>query len=223
MQQKKIQETTQISPKDALPIDASSKSIILTAADRRAQFQSNKSTTGNNDRKLVRAMSAPIRPIIDDSSAKALQGKRRILRRKKNLGRDRFGGDADGGTSLQTQLFFEGDEDDDILLSTASVKAKSSVLTKGGANSTLMNCNQQQNRSRTVLSGCDVVTLVSLLSSGGSDSEREDCSTPTKNGDAIVATIGATNVGKAPMLSKTGKSGKYSCICFKATGLQRYY
>lgn len=165
---------------------------MLTAAERRAQFQSNKTATVTNERKLVRAMSAPIRTISDDNSAKALQNKRRIMRRKKNCGRDRTAADDE----LRAQLFFEGDEDDEI-----SVKGKST---------TVKNCNGigigQQNRSRTILTGCDVVTLVSLLSSGGSDSEREDASTATKNGDVIVATAGSSG-GKAPMLSKTGKSG----------------
>lgn len=189
---------------------------MLAAADRRAQFQLNKTITVNNERKLVRAMSAPIRPIVDDNNlSKIQQGKRRVLRRKKNYGRDRFGADADcaaAAAALQTHLFFEGDEDDDIVLSAASVKGKSLGATKCGVTGPL-NCNnqlqqQQQNRSRTVLNGCDVVTLVSLLSSGGSDSEREDVSTSTKNGETIVAAIGGTG-GKAPMLGKSGKSGKY--------------
>lgn len=121
------------------------------------------------------------------------------MRRKKNCARDRIAAD----NLLQAQLFFEGDEDDEI-----GAKGKSTDVTK---------CNgiglNQPNRSRTMLTGCDVVTLVSLLSSGGSDSEREDASTAIKNGDAIVATVGCSG-GKAPMLSKTGKSGAHTQIIF---------
>lgn len=49
--------------------------------------------------------------------------------------------------------------------------------------------------------GCDIVTLVSLLSSGGSDSEKEETPSLTKT-DIVIPK------GRAPMLRKTGKSGK---------------
>lgn len=56
-----------------------------------------------------------------------------------------------------------------------------------------------QSRPQSAL-GCDIVTLVSLLSSGGSDSEKEETPPLTKT-DIVVPK-------RAPMLRKTGKSGK---------------
>lgn len=76
-----------------------------------------------------------------------------------------------------------------------------------------------QQRSRSVLGGpCDIETLVSLLSSGGSDSEKED-TVPTDGVDSSnpSSTINYNNINfnsvlksRAPMLKKAGKSGEFT-------------
>lgn len=70
-------------------------------------------------------------------------------------------------------------------------------------------------RSRSVLGGaCDIETLVSLLSSGGSDSEKEDTVptngvNPTGNNSSTNFNIDISSAlkSRAPMLKKSGKSG----------------
>lgn len=54
-----------------------------------------------------------------------------------------------------------------------------------------------QARARSAVSGCDIVTLVSLLSPGGSDSEKDD---------SIKGDVSSTERG-GPSLRKIGKSG----------------
>lgn len=54
-----------------------------------------------------------------------------------------------------------------------------------------------QTRARSAISSCDIVTLVSLLSPGGSDSEKEEHSI---KGDLSCSE-------RAPSLRKIGKSG----------------
>lgn len=70
-------------------------------------------------------------------------------------------------------------------------------------------------RARSVLGGpCDIETLVSLLSSGGSDSEKEDSApSPPTDTDSFAYNqnnnlIGLTLHKRPPMLKKAGKSGK---------------
>lgn len=59
--------------------------------------------------------------------------------------------------------------------------------------------NGQMPRARSAIASHDIVTLVSLLSSGGSDSDHEDESSETSSN--------AKQPLYAPMLSKVGKSG----------------
>lgn len=66
-----------------------------------------------------------------------------------------------------------------------------------------------QTRARSAVSGSDIVTLVSLLSPGGSDSEREEHS--------IKGDVACTDRG-GPSLRKIGKSGGYA----KGTHRDRY-
>lgn len=59
---------------------------------------------------------------------------------------------------------------------------------------------------------CDIETLVSLLSSGGSDSEKEDSapSPPTDTDSFAYNNLNNNLIGskRPPMLKKAGKSGK---------------
>lgn len=153
-----------------------------TAAERRAQFQSTKSNTTDRKAPLIRAMSAPTRSI--DESGKVVNSKKRVLRRKK-IGREKE-------ETLENTFFEADEEDEDNDGSIKSGKGKSSNK-KGGT------------KGRTALGGCDVVTLVSLLSSGGSDSEREDAAPSIK-------IEGGSASGKPPMLGKTGKSGIHQSV-----------
>ncbi|XP_023179684.2 uncharacterized protein LOC111605412 isoform X2 [Drosophila hydei] len=64
-------------------------------------------------------------------------------------------------------------------------------------------------RARSVIAP-DVITLVSLLSSEGSDSEREENSaTPTGGEKLTTATAQRSPLRRAPLLRKTGKSDSY--------------
>lgn len=57
-----------------------------------------------------------------------------------------------------------------------------------------------QPRARSAIHGCEIVTLVSLLSPGASDSEKEDYSNSTNDNHSNEKSI--------PSLRKVGKSGK---------------
>lgn len=65
-------------------------------------------------------------------------------------------------------------------------------------------------RNRATTFTCDqIVTLVSLLDSGGSDSEREGSGEGNNNNQKKDE---STTVDKAPTLRKAGKSGELSCL-----------
>ncbi|XP_053687016.1 uncharacterized protein LOC128736556 [Sabethes cyaneus] len=175
-------------------------------AQRRAQFHaSRQQSEAHTDRRppLVRAMSAPNRPI--EENPKFLQNKKKPRKKKPLRERDEIN---------------ECDEDDfddaeAVKLNTAN--NKNSMLGP---------------RSRSVIGGtaCDIETLVSLLSSGGSDSEKED-STPNdadccNGGGAPVHPniIGSALKSRAPMLKKTGKSVSFQESELKqSAGLNRDY
>ncbi|KMY92993.1 uncharacterized protein LOC6733994 isoform X1 [Drosophila simulans] len=130
---------------------------------------------------LVRAMSAPVRG-LDESSKGVIAASKRSqqkLRRRKIFTRT---------PSSSVPLDVIGDHSTSSVAGNASKKAL--------------------NRARSVVAP-DVITLVSLLSSEGSDSEREDNSSvavsspPT--GGSEKQTSGASQ-RRAPLLRKTGKS-----------------
>lgn len=166
---------------------------------------------------LVRAMSAPIRPL--DDSSKILQGRKK-LRRKKVTARERddfldnhrqsspplteFSEDRNNNGDI----LYEDDEDDTFLnVSSDENKMKMRPTKKG------------MPRARSAL-GCDIVTLVSLLSSGGSDSEKEETNNKTdtiNNNNAAQITNIIANKIRAPMLRKTGKSGEFGIKEFLLT------
>ncbi|XP_050093492.1 uncharacterized protein DDB_G0271670 [Anopheles aquasalis] len=198
-------------------------------AQRRAQFQANRQNSEAHDRRhppLVRAMSAPIRPADPDTS-KFLQSKKKPRRRKVLREKDEYNICEEDEYS---------DEGGNILCSSGS--SSSCNGTGGGALSTngagtvkgsaSIGNGGLPLRSRSVLGGaCDIETLVSLLSSGGSDSEKEQeqqnstQNTVPPNGPASGHGAGsgvaspasfrqpftsAHLKGRAPMLKKTGKS-----------------
>ncbi|XP_017069522.1 uncharacterized protein LOC108106789 isoform X2 [Drosophila eugracilis] len=140
---------------------------------------------------LVRAMSAPVRG-LDESSKGVIAASKRSqqkLRRRKIFTRTPSSSVA-GGVSVPL----------DVIGDTTS----SGSAAGNGTKKTL-------NRARSVVAP-DVITLVSLLSSEGSDSEREDNSsvavTSPPAGGPEKQQPGATQ-RRAPLLRKTGKSDSY--------------
>ncbi|XP_041771387.1 uncharacterized protein LOC121593245 isoform X1 [Anopheles merus] len=195
-------------------------------AQRRAQFQANRQNSEAHDRRhppLVRAMSAPIRPADTDAS-KFLQGKKKPRRRKVLREKDEYN-------------ICEEDEFSD------EGGAGTAQPTTGPNGRQVPGCILPM-RSRSVLGGpCDIETLVSLLSSGGSDSEKEQDAaqpspgqqsptvphgTPAANFRAQFASAHLQAKGpRAPMLKKAGKSVSFQESDLKpvvaTAGLNRDY
>lgn len=124
---------------------------------------------------IVRAMSAPIRPL--DGSLKFMQSKRRVRRKRIEKEKIEF--------QLSAEIPADVEHDLEEKLQLSKSRAKKIVQTKS---------------KNSTLGGSEIVTLVSLLSSGGSDSEREEISL----NKAEITSIG---IGRTPMLRKAGKSG----------------
>uniref|UniRef100_A0A182S9C3 Uncharacterized protein n=1 Tax=Anopheles maculatus TaxID=74869 RepID=A0A182S9C3_9DIPT len=204
-------------------------------AQRRAQFQANRQNSEAHDRRhppLVRAMSAPIRPADTDAS-KLAQGKKKPRRRKVLREKDEYN-------------ICEEDEFSDDGCNKLSGAGTGGTQTMGSNGRQVPACILPM-RSRSVLSGpCDIETLVSLLSSGGSDSEKEQDSTqasaagtgqqqPTTDSVTLQANafhrgqpFSSAHLakGRAPMLKKAGKSVSFQESDLKpvaTAGLNRDY
>ncbi|KAH8263960.1 hypothetical protein KR038_010398 [Drosophila bunnanda] len=142
---------------------------------------------------LVRAMSAPVRG-LDESSKGVIAASKRSqqkLRRRKIFTRTPSTTVVTAGAALD--VLGGGD----------------SSSSGGGTTASGSSSKKALNRARSVVAP-DVITLVSLLSSEGSDSEREDnCSTVVASppaGGAEKQQPGAGGQRRAPLLRKTGKS-----------------
>ncbi|KAH8254772.1 hypothetical protein KR032_012076 [Drosophila birchii] len=144
---------------------------------------------------LVRAMSAPVRG-LDESSKGVIAASKRSqqkLRRRKIFTRT----PSTGGGAID-------------VLGGGDSSSSGGGLGGGGSTGTSSNSSKKAlNRARSVVAP-DVITLVSLLSSEGSDSEREDnCSTVVTSppaGGLEKQQPGAGAQRRAPLLRKTGKS-----------------
>lgn len=146
---------------------------------------------------LVRAMSAPVRGLDETSKGVIAASKRsqQKLRRRKIF--TRTASSSVGGASVPVL---------DVIGGGDSTGGPGSGSGSGGNAS-----KKALNRARSVVAP-DVITLVSLLSSEGSDSEREDnCSTVVASPPAIGTDKQpqGPNQRRAPLLRKTGKSGKF--------------
>lgn len=156
---------------------------------------------------LIRAMSAPIRPAsatnrttVNTNNNKRGQvqqpprNRKRILPTKEDLSnlRQTF-------TSVQIKDF---DEDHEEEAGFGNNRERQLPARKSSANSS----KSSKNRSATTFSCDQIVTLVSLLDSGGSDSEREGDVDGSKTKNAEQQ--GGNSTEKAPILRKAGKSGK---------------
>lgn len=194
------------------------------AQQRRAQYHASSTCSRQNSESvavvekrppLVRAMSAPIRPIDDNS--KFLQSSKRKQARKKKVLRDR-----DEINECDEDAYEDDPVKNNSSNSNATANNNQKVITGG-------------QRSRSVLGGpCDIETLVSLLSSGGSDSEKEDSApSPTTDSDSYSTNNNNNNnlIGSAlkttarpPMLKKAGKSVSFQESELKqSAGLNRDY
>lgn len=138
-------------------------------------------------------MSAPLRPL--DENSKSILQKRRPLRRRKVTARNVVAPSAGDFDDFQDEVFNTDCATLEELLDGSTEK-----VNKGNKKSTLVPPPPATTRSRSVLGTCDVETLVSMLSSGGSDSEREDAklAEPKSN----------ESDGRTPSIRKLGKSGK---------------
>uniref|UniRef100_A0A182NHV0 Uncharacterized protein n=1 Tax=Anopheles dirus TaxID=7168 RepID=A0A182NHV0_9DIPT len=202
------------------------------AQQRRAQFQANRQNSEAHDRRhppLVRALSAPIRP-ADSEASKFLQGKKKPRRRKVLRERDEY------------NICEEDEYSDDGGSRMAVPGAPGSQPTGAAAGRPMPAACILPLRSRSVLGGpCDIETLVSLLSSGGSDSEKEQDTTQASPGQQSPTATGVASSaatfraqfssahlakGRAPMLKKTGKSVSFQESDLKpaaTAGLNRDY
>ncbi|XP_058066319.1 mucin-19 [Anopheles bellator] len=218
----------------AAPVSGAISGRNSSLAQRRAQFQANRQNSEAHDRRhppLVRAMSAPIRPADPDTS-KFLQSKKKSRRKKALREKDEY------------NICEEDEYSDDGGGGGGGVLGLPNGA--GGAKSSLVATFPL--RSRSVLGGaCDIETLVSLLSSGGSDSEKEqesaagtaaqqnsDCPLPTgpvpssyRQPAAFSSTVGHLKGPRAPMLKKAGKSVSFQESDLKpvpaTAGLNRDY
>ncbi|XP_049290670.1 uncharacterized protein LOC125767803 [Anopheles funestus] len=212
---------------------SSSSGRTSSLAQRRAQFQANRQNSEAHDRRhppLVRAMSAPIRP-ADTEATKLLQGKKKPRRRKVLREKDEYN-------------ICEEDEFSDDGCSKVGPPGMGGLQHGSGSNGRQVPACILPMRSRSVLGGpCDIETLVSLLSSGGSDSEKEQDATQTSPGNTGQQSPTATAAppvtyhrtqfssahlakGRAPMLKKAGKSVSFQESDLKpvaTAGLNRDY
>ncbi|XP_016979451.1 uncharacterized protein LOC108044818 isoform X1 [Drosophila rhopaloa] len=140
---------------------------------------------------LVRAMSAPVRG-LDESSKGVIAASKRSqqkLRRRKIFTR------TPSSSVVSVPLDVIGD---------TSSSSSSSAAAVGNGNAS----KKSLNRARSVVAP-DVITLVSLLSSEGSDSEREDNSSTAVSSPPIGGPDkppSGVAQRRAPLLRKTGKS-----------------
>ncbi|XP_054739346.1 uncharacterized protein LOC129245289 [Anastrepha obliqua] len=127
---------------------------------------------------LVRAMSAPVRSrSIDENSKGVFAFQKRKLRRRKLISRN-------PSVCEKSEAPVGGADKNDILFDLNAISGK----------------KQPISRARSTLA-VDVITLVSLVSSEGSDSEKEDSAPETNRGNSERS----RSTGM-PSLRKTGKS-----------------
>ncbi|XP_067633333.1 uncharacterized protein [Eurosta solidaginis] len=134
---------------------------------------------------LVRAMSAPVRSrSLDENSKGIFTVQKRKLRRRKLITHNASGCGKNDLDTLGEGVGAGRVVKNDILFDLNTISGKKTSLS----------------RTRSTLA-VDVITLVSLVSSEGSDSEKEDSAPETVRGNAA-----RSRSSGAPSLRKTGKS-----------------
>lgn len=136
-------------------------------------------------------MSAPIKPIANESVLHQQPLNRRRLRRKKSIQHE----------NEQFEIQIEQRRPQIFLSSATSSIVVSNQSSRPVTNRARSAKSVKTNpvRARSAYGGCDIVTLVSLLSPSGSDSEKEEPTSPREQSEGQSA--------RAQSLRKTGKSG----------------
>ncbi|XP_055310603.1 uncharacterized protein LOC129573715 [Sitodiplosis mosellana] len=175
----------------------------LTVETRRSQFRQKSVSLNETRPRLIRAMSAPIRPnpppeaqdkvIATNANGQMQSGSKRRLRRKKiaPIEIDSFSLKIAQSQPYASKLVSQRTFDEqrpstakaiNIHPLKSSAKPPKPIL---------------QPRNKSAMHGCEIVTLVSLLSPGASDSEKEDYSNGGND---------SPNEKSTPSLRKVGKS-----------------
>lgn len=175
----------------------------LTVETRRSQFRQQSASLNEARPRLMRAMSAPIRQnpppetqdkVIKSSIGQTQNGTKKRLRRKKiapieiDSFRLKFAQSQPFTNKLVSQRSF------DERPSTAKIMSSRPFKSSAKPPKPMV-----QPRAKSAMHGCEIVTLVSLLSPGASDSEKEDYSNGTND---------SPSEKNIPSLRKVGKSGK---------------
>lgn len=173
----------------------------MTAETRRNQFRQKSASINEARPRLMRAMSAPIRqnPPLDahEKPTNAINSNqcvtKRRLRRKKiaPIEMDPFNIKITNHQTYPEKIIGQRQFDDRP--STAKSLSSRAFRAAKPPKSTV------QPRAKSAVNGCEIVTLVSLLSPSASDSEKEDLVNGNSDG---------TNDKCFPSLRKVGKSGK---------------
>lgn len=178
----------------------------LSAETRRSQFRQ-KSVSLNEARpRLMRAMSAPIRPFPlseaqEKFSSNVQNAAKKRLRRKKiaPIEIEPFSLKMPPQHHSYTNKLIAQKSFDERPSTAKSLSSRFGRASKPPKPTI-------QPRPKSAVNGCEIVTLVSLLSPGASDSEKEDYS----NGG-----IDSPNDKTIPSLRKIGKSGKITSLKIK--------
>lgn len=171
-----------------------------SAEVRRIQFRQKSASLSDVRPRLTRAMSAPIRPNLSPAESSngqtANQNLKKRLRRKKiaPAEMDTFNLKLAHHHQYQNKIMIEKSYDDRPTTTTTTAKAFTSRFSKTIKPTKV----PAQPRARSAVNGNEIVTLVSLLSPGASDSEKEDHSNATSD---------SSHEKHAPSLRKVGKSG----------------
>lgn len=146
--------------------------------------------------RLMRAMSAPIRPHPppepqDKCTVSHNQNQKRRLRRKKvaPIETDPFSVRIAQHQQYLDKMCYNRPFDENLLTAKLSSRAQKSAKPPKSS---------VQPRVKSAVNGCEIVTLVSLLSPGASDSEKEDF---------VNSNSDTPNEKIIPPLRKVGKSG----------------
>ncbi|XP_031621001.1 uncharacterized protein LOC116339320 [Contarinia nasturtii] len=179
----------------------------LTVETRRSQFRQRNLSLSEPRPRLMRAMSAPIRPILPpdahekviSSSNQSQGGTKKRLRRKKIAPIEmspfslKVAQHTQQYTSNASKLVSQRSSFDERPSTAKSMNSYRSLKSvKPPKTSTSI-----QPRAKSAMNGCEIITLVSLLSPGASDSEKEDYSISANDssGEKVI-----------PSLRKIGKS-----------------
>lgn len=203
-----IQKNTNDSNQNAFKVSTKS-----SADTRRSQFRQQKSASLNDTRpRLTRAMSAPIRPkspnndvqqanILNSQQNQCGNAKKRLRRKKiAPIEIDTLDLRVTSNLNHQQPSYYESKWNERTYERPTTAKSYTSRSVRSSKPPKPIPIVPPRARSAVC---SDIVTLVSLLSPGASDSEKEDYS---------IGTNDSSNEKHKPSLRKVGKSGKLLII-----------